>query len=661
MMWYKNDYRRIFMDMHLNDSEPCEYLSRLDVDDFVGCLKRAHATSIVVKAKSHVGLHYWPSKYGRMHEGLKRRGLDYVGEMIRKCHANGINVIVYLSQIYDNYAYEHHPAWRMVDENGRTSREDGTRYGLVCPNNPEYRQYVQDILRELNSMYEFEGMFLDMPFWPYVCHCASCRERFFKETGRDLPRNIDWSDEVWVDYAHRRQRWMEEFMLENTAAVKSIRPDVSIEHNFAAVGSNWVHANTEAGLSACDYAGGDYYGGYLQQSFMCKYYNSVTPNKPFCYITSRCDPSLYFHTVSRSKQDLMIHAVNALMHNGAFSICDAMNPDGTITREMYEGDIREVFEATAPYEKYVSGDMLSDVAVLYHTEQKSQPNFIQSPLNVAAILRENNVAHDVIGCCGIRALKAQVLSINDVPALSDAEMQDIEAYVNAGGNLFITGKLGHARLEELLGVKVSGQSPYTYSYLAPTGLGAELMRPFTVASPYPIERFAWESEVVSGETEVLSTLSYPYTLRTSMDFAAIHSDPPGRQTGMPGIVRRKVGKGTIMWVSAPLELTQATHCREVVLALLRSMMHGELFASNAPEFVELLMWRKDGHTYLGAVNQQLRTPVYPISGIKVQISGRFSDVRALTQGHGEAKVTLTGDRTELELPTLDVFQMYQLD
>ena len=130
---------------------------------------------------------------------------------------------------------------------------------------------------------------------------------------------------------------------------------------------------------------------------------------------------------------------------------------------------------------------------------------------------------------------------------------------------------------------------------------------------------------------------------------------------MPGIMRRKVGKGTIMWVSAPLEPTQATHCREVVLALLRSMMHGEVFASNAPEFVELLMWRKDGHTYLGAVNQQSRTPVYPISGIKVQMAGRFGGVHALTQGHGEAKVTLMGDKTELELPTLDVFQMYQLD
>lgn len=29
-MWYDNDYRRVFMDMHINDTNP-EYLSKLDV------------------------------------------------------------------------------------------------------------------------------------------------------------------------------------------------------------------------------------------------------------------------------------------------------------------------------------------------------------------------------------------------------------------------------------------------------------------------------------------------------------------------------------------------------------------------------------------------------------------------------------------------------
>lgn len=93
-MWYEKDYRRIFMDMHLNDTNEA-YLSKLDVDRFVECLKQADATSVVVKAKSHVGLHYWPGKYGKMHSVLQKRNLDYVGEMTKMCHENGINVIVY--------------------------------------------------------------------------------------------------------------------------------------------------------------------------------------------------------------------------------------------------------------------------------------------------------------------------------------------------------------------------------------------------------------------------------------------------------------------------------------------------------------------------------------------------------------------------------------
>lgn len=55
-MWYDNNYRRIFMDMHINNSNP-EYLSKFDVKDFVKTMKEAEITSIVVKAKSQVGLH----------------------------------------------------------------------------------------------------------------------------------------------------------------------------------------------------------------------------------------------------------------------------------------------------------------------------------------------------------------------------------------------------------------------------------------------------------------------------------------------------------------------------------------------------------------------------------------------------------------------------
>ena len=240
-------------------------------------------------------------------------------------------------------------------------------------------------------------------------------------------------------------------------------------------------------------------------------------------------------------------------------------------------------------------------------------------------------------------------------------MDDIERYIRNGGNLLITGHLGHKRLEELLGIRITGKSEYSYSYLNPTKAGAKLFKTFTKASPYPIEHYAWMSEVTEDGAEMLATLSFPYTKPGSRDFAAIHSNPPGIHTEMPGAIRRKVGEGSILWVCAPLELTKATHCREALCALFRSLMKGTLLTSNAPEFVETLLWEKDGCRYLGVINQQAKTPVYPISGITVTFPEVIKNVTTLTTDGKTPELTIENGSTTLHLPTLDVFQMYCLD
>ena len=658
-MWYKRDYRRIFMDMHLNDAKPEEYLSKLDVDDFVTTLKNANVNNVVVKAKSHVGLHYWPSKYGRMHEGLKRRGLDYVGEMIKKCKENNISVVVYLSQIYDNYAYEQHPAWRIVNSEGKSSRENNTRYGLVCPNNLEYRSYVREILQELASTYEFSGVFLDMPFWPSICYCQSCRERYWKEAGTYIPRKEDWNDPQWVDFAHRRQRWIEEFVEESTRAIKEINDVISVEHNFAAVGCGWIHGDTEKLLDSCDYAGGDYYGGYLEQTFMCKYYNSVTPNKPFAYITSRCDPNLYAHTVSRCEEDLYIHAMNALVHNGAFSVCDAMNPNGTINKEVYHDAIGPVYKHTCKYEQYVSGDMIADVAIWYNTNLKANDNFIQSPFAVAGVMQEYNVLYDVVGSKNLRTLQTKVLSINDVYCIIDEEMDAIEDYVRKGGKVFITGKLGHKRFEELLGIQKIGESEYGYTYLNPTEVGRELFESFNASSPYPIERKAIEC-TLKEDAKVLATLTYPYTKPGDKQFAAIHSNPPGIHTDMPAVIEKQVGEGKILWVVTPLELAHAHYCRKAVFSLINSLVEERKIQSNAPAFVELTHWHKDGKRYLGIINQQTVSPVYPISEINITLPYACKEVTLKTPSEQPIQVLHEADKTIIYLPKLHIFHLVEI-
>ncbi len=61
----------------------------------------------------------------------------------------------------------------------------------------------------------------------------------------------------------------------------------------------------------------------------------------------------------------------------------------------------------------------------------------------------------------------QVLSINDVQEITDEEMADITRFVENGGNLFITGKLAHPRLQEIVGAKIVKGTKFSYAYYTP--------------------------------------------------------------------------------------------------------------------------------------------------------------------------------------------------
>ena len=66
---------------------------------------------------------------------------------------------------------------------GRTGlRQLGKRYGLCCPNNMEYRNFVREQMAEFCDYFDFEGIFLDMTFWPMVCYCDECRARWRKKS-----------------------------------------------------------------------------------------------------------------------------------------------------------------------------------------------------------------------------------------------------------------------------------------------------------------------------------------------------------------------------------------------------------------------------------------------------------------------------------------------
>src|SRR5207247_9082730 len=116
------------------------------------------------------------------------------GGMVALLHERGSAVWAYYSAIFNNWAYNAHPEWRLVASAPGGLWGVGTRYGECCPANPEYVGFMLAQAEELSRAYAFDAFFFDMVFWPDVCVCESCRRRCREETGADIPSGVDWRD-----------------------------------------------------------------------------------------------------------------------------------------------------------------------------------------------------------------------------------------------------------------------------------------------------------------------------------------------------------------------------------------------------------------------------------------------------------------------------------
>jgi hypothetical protein len=679
-MWYEDNYRRIFLDMHINDDRD-EYLANVDPKKLVGMLHDAGAQMIVVKCRPHTGLAHFPTKIGRMHRGL--HGRDYVGEMVEECHKYGIAAKAYFSQIFDNYAYENHPEWRMINGFGKTSREEENygatsmfrsgRYGIVCPNNEEYRQYVNRCLTELLSKYQFETIFLDMPFWPEVCYCSSCRKKYHEATGRELPRKVDWSDKDFREFQYLREKWMGEFAALSTAAVKAAQPSTTVEHNMAVASAPWQQATSDLVNNACDYTGGDLYGGLLEESFICKYYKHLTKALPFVYITSRCDPNLQYHTTTKTADEFLLQGIVALAHNGALSICDGANPDGTLCEDVYSGPVRAAFDISRKYERFVNGDIQVSVAVWFPSHSKYDwktngdpvtdsdnyrsysDDYLKQKLAACDVMRMANIPFDVIPSKKLGDIPGNMLLVSNVCNILDEEMNQLEYYIRNGGTVYLSGHIGHQRLWTLLECEPLGTTQHNVTYMTPTATGNEWLPGFSASSPLALqskmERFA-----IKGDCDVLATMTLPYTMTCCADFSAIHSNPPGIHTKEPALILKRVGKGMILYANAPIEACQPLMSREAFAEILRKLSGKAPFTSNAPGWIEVVGWEKDGKQYFIAMNEQERAPYMPISEVTITANEVFTNVMEPATGELIPFEVREG-KTIINLPKFTVFKM----
>lgn len=606
-MWYENNYRRHLCDMHIDDWDD-SFLSELSPAAYVENLKKARLQNAMLYLQSHVGLCHYPTKNGTMHKAFRGKE-DTMRRIVDLCHENNITVTGYYSLNYNNVEYEKHPDWRILNADGQGMREttkpdqngrlNYNRYGLCCPNNPDYQAFVVEQIREMSEYFSLEGMFYDMPFWPHTnCYCAYCKARWEQEVGTPIPVTVDWQDENWRMHMRKRRQWMGEFTRLVADATKKYFPGVSIEFNFAsAVVPGYHHNCAEPVNAVSDYTGGDLYGGPYRQSFTCKFYRNITRNQPFEYMFSRCTPGLRKHTVTKSEDEMLSSVFLTAAHHGATLAIDAIDPDGGMDERVYER-LGKVFAEQIPYEKYYEGDLIADIGIYYSMRSKFNPDGDTHTnhsgcINTLDTMIRSNIAADITG--GYADISRYPVLI--APALTAEDSYDNERladYVRKGGCLYFSGSDNLTLLQTFFPVQITGRTKETQTYLAPSDAAQPIFDWYNQGFPMPFECTCPLIAPISPDTgtETLATLTLPGTARSERQFVSIHSDPPCRTTEHPVMLYRSFGTGKVIWSALPLENETMYDYRNTLLRLIDTKFAPDYTVSAAaPKTVEVVSFR----------------------------------------------------------------------
>ena len=681
--WYKNAYRRNVIDMHITADDE-RFMTEIDPQDYISMLVRGQVQSTVLYAQSHIGLCYFPTQMGKMHPGLK--GRDILREITDLCHQEGIGVVIYYSLIFDLWAYRNHPDWKICTSDGKPAA-DTSRYGVCCPNSP-YREYVRQMAAELCTHYDFEGIRFDMTFWPHVCYCHHCQERFSREVGGELPRIIQWDEPHWVAFQRARERWLVEFAEIATSTVRRLKPAASVEHQASTYAMTWRMGVTAALAKHNDFLQGDFYGDALQGSFSRKLLNSLSPNRPSGFETS-FGMDLGNYTALKSEELLKCKAAAAMTDGTAFIMIDSIDPVGTLNPLVYER-MGRVFETVRPYQAYLGGNPLQDVAIYFSTESKYDPSdngkhvedptasgrmpHVEAALGACKALLDSHIPYGIItrrNLGDLRRFKSIILP--NVLMMDSEEVETLREYVQGGGSLYasrytsLLDSSGQSQkdflLADVFGVSYCSETKELFTYIAPLTESEPLFGDFSYSRPVGFYTPQVILQARAG-AEALAELVLPYTDPTDpVHFASTHNNPPGRWTGSPALVFNHFGKGWCIYSAVDLETNE--YCRGLFANLVRRLSGPFTFEATAPKAVEITAFEQPENKrfILSFVNFQKELPNIPADGILVKLrpeGGQPRRVRLLPGGDKLAFL-VENDTVVFTIPRLEIFLMVAVE
>ena len=417
-----------------------------------------------------------------------------------------------------------------------------------------------------------------MTFWPAVCYCPACAERFAAETGENLPRIINWSDPRWVRFQHKREEWLVDFAALATGTVKALKPQVSVEHQSSTYLLDWQLGVTEALARQSDFLQGDFYGDALQGSVVRKLLYNLTENLPYGFETSVAEVVGEPHRHQEPPALMSAKAHAAIGGDGAMIFIDAIDPAGTLNPAVYER-IGSLFAETERYDACRGGELCQDVGVYLSTISKfdpadngKQPNdptlstrspHLDAVVNACRALIAGHIPFGVVTKKDLGRLDLHKLLLLPNVLLMDRERSRpfVSTFAPAAACTPANTPRWSTRMASLNPTSCSATSSAspTWARLRPHHVHcayatcAGLVGGIFDRYPLGLAASQLELRADAGATVLGESSPALHRPQETYRFASIHSNPPGIDTGSRAVVRHAFGLGQAIYVAGELE------------------------------------------------------------------------------------------------------------
>lgn len=521
-----------------------------DVAGMAEELAAAGVDEIITFAKCHTGFAYYPSRVGSPHP--KMAG-DAFGDVVRACKARGLRVLAYISFGIDGEACRRHPEWAQVADPAAGPRLTPDHFIASCPYTPYIDDLMLPMIQEVLDNYPVDGFFFDTMGAMGVCHCRYCQAEYQQAHGRAIPTSP--ADPDWGRYgSFRRDRaWrvverVGQFILERRPGAK--------------VGFNWVGTvrfpeQMPPGVTCltCDYSTvgpqslqGSFHAAYGKMADLpCDVMYTIINHgwgdwapRPLAGLEQTgvtiwahgCKPYLGDRLHPANRLDPM--SVRAIRHLGDVQRrLEAVYPDADAVQP------NEVLILTGPLAQYGGPDrrgFATDHAPLVPLE--GMHRLLLDAGYPPAIVRE-----DLLG----RHLPAaKVVILSELKAISAAASAALRGFVEAGGQVLITGRLPAVDGGEALGWAGLRReaSPWQDHIYLPLWQMDPNQSPVLVHGPF--------HRVEAVEAAVVLPAIQPYDCSAGMRFGHGTGPASDEPSAHPALVCRELGAGAVWYLEAPI-------------------------------------------------------------------------------------------------------------